>query len=69
MSNANFEVGFELKELKVGKIVTFCINYHIFFIFERQKLRIGHEIRTTRLDDLYLLFCDLSIGVIHFCEK
>ena len=32
MSNANFQVGFELKALKVGERVTFSINY--FFIFE-----------------------------------
>ena len=28
MSNANFQVGFELKELKVGEKVTFSINYN-----------------------------------------
>ena len=26
MSNVNFQVGFELKELKVGEIATFRIN-------------------------------------------
>ena len=35
MSNANFQVGFELKELKVGEIVTFRISTDIsmFFFF------------------------------------
>ena len=57
MSNANFQVGFELKELNVGEIVTFG-KISIFSSFLNVKNRIGFEIRTTSLDDLYLLFCD-----------
>ena len=59
MSNANFQVGFELKELKVGEKVTFSINYHIFFIFE-------HEIRTTRLDDF--IFVKSKLEIFHFFQ-
>ena len=48
---ADFHVAFEVKELKVRK---------------SDITEIGYEIDTTCLDVLYILFCDLSNGMISF---
>ena len=62
----NFQVGFELKNFEVGKIVAIGINMRIFLMLERENLKIGYENHTTRLNVLHSIYFLRAMRIYSF---
>ena len=64
-----FVANFELSTLENEGNAPIDADSYYFANFKLLYLKTGLKIRTTRLNVLYILFCDLSNGIDYFCEK